>query len=188
MYLALFLTPWMMIYALSTIVMNHGEYFRKRYGGGTVSYVKESEQTYAGTFVSGAGPRVIARQILGSLSMNGAYHVEEDADSGRIMIYRHDPVSPRRIRYNPSDGKLLVEREMFRTTTFLERMHRRSGYKHEFLLEDAWAFSVDLVIGALVFWSLSGLWMWWEMRLTRRWGTLCIAASAGIFCFFLISI
>ena len=188
MYLALFLIPWMMIYALSTIVMNHGEYFRKHYGGDMVSYTKQREQIYTGTFVPGAGPRMIARQILRSLGMDGAYHVKEGPDAGRITIYRHEPLSLKRITYSPSDGKLLIEREVFRTQAFLERLHRRSGYKHEFLLEDAWAFSVDLVIAALVFWSLSGLWMWWEMRLTRRWGAVCVAASAGIFCFFLISI
>jgi hypothetical protein len=30
MYLALFLTPWMLVYALSTMGMNHRQYFTKR--------------------------------------------------------------------------------------------------------------------------------------------------------------
>jgi hypothetical protein len=33
MYLASFLAPWMLMYALSTLVMNHGEFFREYYGG-----------------------------------------------------------------------------------------------------------------------------------------------------------
>ena len=30
MYLALFLTPWMLVYALSTMAMNHRQFFTKR--------------------------------------------------------------------------------------------------------------------------------------------------------------
>ena len=34
------------------------------------------------------------------------------------------------------------------------------------------AASVDLAITAMVFWVLSGLWMWWEMKATRGFGAL----------------
>lgn len=54
----------------------------------------------------------------------------------RVHIFRQDPISPRRISYHPEDGKLVVERQLFKTPVFLERMHRRRGYGHDFALED----------------------------------------------------
>jgi hypothetical protein len=46
------------------------------------------------------------------------------------------------------------------------------------------AVSVDAVIAAMVVWALSGLWMWWEMRATRFWGTA--AALSGVLLFVLL--
>ena len=57
MYLALFLTPWMIVYAISTIAMQH------RMARPT-TFIKEQEETYGNTFEPGTPPREIARQIL----------------------------------------------------------------------------------------------------------------------------
>ena len=43
------------------------------------------------------------------------------------------------------------------------------------------AVSVDIVVAAMVFWALSGVWMWWEMRATRRWGAVCLIVGLGLF-------
>ena len=53
MYLALFLTPWIAGYALSTIAMNH------RMPRPTV-LTKERDEAYANTFEPGTPPREIA--------------------------------------------------------------------------------------------------------------------------------
>jgi hypothetical protein len=188
MYLALFLTPWMLMYALSTIVMNHRDFFREYYGGGLMRYEKEREQTYTGTFPADARPRMVAEQILSDLDLDGAYRVQGRLDRGRITIFRHDPVTPSKIIYTPENGKLRIERAVFRSPTVLVGLHHRRGYQHEYALEDTWGFSVDLVIVAMVFWVASGLWMWWELKVTRRWGALCLAAGIGLFGFFLITI
>jgi uncharacterized iron-regulated membrane protein len=45
--------------------------------------------------------------------------------------------------------------------------------------------SVDLVIVAMVFWVLSGLWLWWEMKVTRGFGMLSLAGGIGLFVFYL---
>ena len=48
MYAEFFLTPWVLMYALSTIVINHSEQFKEHYGGALVNWEKEKEQPYAG--------------------------------------------------------------------------------------------------------------------------------------------
>lgn len=187
MYLALFLSPWMFMYALSTMVMNHRGFFRDRYGGNPVVFEKEREQSYALALAPEAEPKQIAEQILKDLDLEGTFAARRNAD-GAVIIQRLDLIHPRRITWTPAEGKLAIEREVFRTPAFLERMHRRRGFQHDIPLEDVWAFSVDLVIAAMVFWVASGLWMWWELRTTRRLGALFAAGGLTLFAFFLFTI
>jgi hypothetical protein len=188
MYLALFLMPWMLMYALSTMAMNHRNFFKGFYNNQAPTFEKEQEQVYSRKFPAGTDAKVMADQILKDLHMEGTHGVNASRDGQRITIVRQEPVAPRRIIFTPADGKLLVERLVFRTPAFLERLHRRRGYQHNYVMEDSWASSVDLVIVAMVFWVASGLWMWWEMKATRRWGVLCAAAGLGLFGFFLVMI
>jgi hypothetical protein len=188
MYLALFLTPWVLMYALSTMAMNHREFFRGLYGGPIVLYQKEEERAYPATLPEGASPEAVAEQVLTYLGLEGTHGARRNPGSSNITIVRQDPIVPRRITYFPGESKLLVEKEVFRMPAFLERMHRRRGYDHDIALEDSWAFSVDLVIVAMIFWVLSGLWMWWELSATRRLGAIFGAAGLGLFGFFLFTI
>jgi hypothetical protein len=188
MYLALFLMPWVLMYALSTMAMNHREFFRKVYGGKPAQFEKEREQTYTGLLAANATPSQAAVQILRDLNQDGTFSVQGRPDGERLTIFRQDPVIPRRITYTPKDGRLVIERQIFQAPAFLERMHRRRGFQHDYLLEDTWASSVDLVIIAMVFWGLSGLWMWWELRATRGWGLVCLLTGATLFGVFLFVI
>ena len=188
MYLALFLTPWMLMYALSTMAMNHRTFFQEIHGDGPPAYQLEQETIYPGTFPENARPRMVADQILASLDLEGSFTVRGRMDGDHLTILRQNPIDLRRITYYPADGKLRVERQAFRTSTFLERMHRRRGYQHNFFLDDTWAVSVDLVIVAMIFWVASGIWMWWELQATRRWGALSALSGVALFGFFLITI
>lgn len=183
MYLALFLSPWVLLYALSTIVMNHRHLF-----GPAPQFEKEREQAYQASFPPGAKPRQIGEHVLRDLHLEGAFSVQGPARDGRLNILRQDPLTPRRILYSPAEGKLTVEKVIFRTSTFLEHMHRRRGYQQPYVVDDAWAFTVDVAIVAMVFWVLSGLWMWWEMRVTRLWGGVFALAGVALFTFFLVTI
>lgn len=187
MYLALFLTPWVLMYALSTMVMNHRELFRQRYGGAVVLFEKEKEVPYAAVFAAGTRPQEIGERILKDLQLEGTFNARREP-GGNVTVVRQDPITPRRITFHPAQSKLVVEREAFRAQPFLERMHRRRGYQHPYLLEDSWAVSVDVVIIAMVFWVLSGLWMWWELRATRMLGAIFIATGVILFSLFLYRI
>ncbi len=187
MYLALFLFPWMLMYGISTMVMNHRALFAPPAGSAPASYVVEREVVYSGSVPDDAEPRVAARQILATLGLDGAHGASRRPD-GTLVITRHDLLAPRRIVYAPADGRLVVERMVSRPAATLERFHRRRGYATGYPLDTAWAVSVDLVIVAMIFWALSGLWMWWEMKVTRRLGALALAGGAGLFAFYLLTI
>ena len=185
MYLALFLFPWMLMYALSTAVMNHRASFVDTYGPGPAPYENEREFVYDGVLPENADLRTMSQQILISAGLDGAHGVSRRKD-GAIVVSRNDLVTPRRLTYVPSTRTVLIERQQPRANALLERFHRRRGYATGYALDTAWAASVDLVIAAMVFWVLSGLWMWWEMKLTRGIGGLALVAGVALFGFYLL--
>lgn len=187
LYLALFLAPWVLMYTLSTLVMNHRAYFVEKYGRGPVPLQKERELTYSGTFSENVALRDISQQILVSLDLDGAHGVNRRND-GAIVITRNDQLTPRRITYTPADRKLVIEKMEPRANAFLERFHRRRGYTTGYLLDTVWAVSVDLMIAAMVFWAVSGLWMWWEMKATRVIGVAGTLAGLAVFAFYVFTI
>lgn len=187
MYLALFLFPWLLMYALSTAAMNHRALFVDASGAGAAQFERERELVYDGVFPDEADLPTIARQILTSLDLDGAHSVTRRKD-GAIAITRNDLLTPRRLVFTPADRRLVIERLPHRTNAMLERFHRRRGYATGYALDTVWAVSVDLVIGAMVFWVLSGLWMWWEMKVTRGAGAVALAGGAALFAMFLLSI
>jgi hypothetical protein len=187
MYLALFLFPWMLMYAASTLAMNHRAFFTARYGSGAPPFEHERTIVYDGVFPEDAELRTISRQILSTLDIDGAHAVTRRKD-GAIVITRNDLTTPRRLTYSPADRTLVVERMADRPNAFLERFHRRRGYATGYGLDTAWAVTVDLVILGMVFWAISGLWMWWEMKVTRRLGWSAALAGAATFALFLATI
>lgn len=186
MYLALFLFPWMLMYALSTAAMNHRTWFSGP-APGPPAFEREREFVYDGAFPEEAELRAVSRQILDAAGLDGFHAVSRRKD-GAIVINRHDLLTPRRLTYTPSSGTVLVEKLPHRTPAFLERFHRRRGYARGYAADTAWAVSVDAVIVAMIFWVLSGLWMWWEMKVTRALGALALAGGAALFAFYLATI
>ena len=170
MYLALFLTPWMLGYALSTIVINHN-------ASGPQTFITESQQPYSAVFPPGTPARQIGEQILSDLHLEGAFGVQEPRPDGTLVVNRQDLLHPRRITYSPADHHLVVDDAVVRLT--------RSA---PFAADRAMAWSIDAVIVALVFWALSGLWMWWEMRATRLWGFAAALFGIGMFAFLALTI
>jgi hypothetical protein len=188
MYLALFLAPWMLMYALSTLAMSHREYVLSFYPTKTPKLTVERELDYSRTFPTNATPDQMGQQILEDLGLDGTHRVSGGNGGKPLVIDRQHALALRRISYDPATRKVSVQREEFRGLTFLERMHRRRGFQHPYALEDSWAFSVDLTVTVMVFWSLSGLWLWWGLRPTRLVGGLCLGFGIALFALFLAMI
>src|SRR5262245_66536565 len=114
MYLALFLFPWLLMYALSTAVMNHRALFVDEAGTGAPQFQRERELVYDGVFPDHAELKTISQQILASLDLDGAHNVTRRKD-GAIVINRADLLTPRRITFTPATHALLIERLPHRT-------------------------------------------------------------------------
>jgi hypothetical protein len=66
------------------------------------------------------------------------------------------------------------------TRSFLLRLHSAHGYPYRAGPGQAWAVLVDVMAAALLFWAMTGLVMWWQVRAARRAGAIVLIASAGV--------
>lgn len=189
MYLALFLTPWLIIYALSGLVLNHGSLFSGGHGHDAApKFEKVEEREYRAAFSPDADARMIGAQVLQDLGMPGAFFVQGKTSQPKLVINRSGAFATHRVTYFRNENRLLVERQQYRTPMFLNRAHFRHGYETGFMPSTLWAVIVDLVVVALVFWVLSGLWMWWEIKPSRVWGAIFGLAGLGVFTLLLFTI
>jgi hypothetical protein len=62
--------------------------------------------------------------------------------------------------------------------TFLLRLHLSRGYPGEVTTKWFWAVGVDAIALILCFWGVSGLFMWWQIKATRKAGLVVLALSA----------
>lgn len=186
LFLALFLTPWILMYAVSTLGMHHRTLFTGHEQRVDPPFDVISEQPYQATFEAGVGREEAARSILEDLDMEGAHGVQGRLEDGVLTIIRHRPIRTERVTYDAVEGTLRIERRQFAMVYFLEMLHRRRGFDQPFLANDTWAVIVDGVIVAILLWAATGLWMWWEMLRTRRLGAWCLVAGAALFAWFLL--
>ena len=184
MFTGLFLAPWMLMYALSTLVMTHHEYVNSFYASKSPVMVKERELDYSRSFPTNLTRDAIAQQILNDLGMDGAHSVSGGRDGGPLVIQRQHAMPQRHLTFDASKSKITIEREEFRAPTVLERLHRRRGYNQPYALEDTWGFTVDVAVVTMAFWSLSGIWLAWELKPTRVWGALSFVVGLGLFVVF----
>ena len=185
MYLGLFLAPWMLMYALSTLVMAHRPFVLSFYPTETPKITVEKELDYSRSFTTNSTGKEKALVILQDLGLEGRHTVNNPKPEAPLVINRQHALYLRKITLDPKTNKLTVQREDFRALTFLERMHRRRGFQDPYAVENSWAFSVDLTVITMVFWGLSGIWLWWGMRPTRVWGAVSLAVGLGLFGMFL---
>lgn len=90
-----------------------------------------------------------------------------DGQTGNITAWRAD--EPRR----PIDWR-----------SFLLRLHVSHGYPNDMTARWIWAIIVDVMAGLMVFWALSGVIMWWQLKPTRTIGVVTfvggLAVAAGL--------
>lgn len=186
LYLALFLTPWMLIYALSGLVLNHNQAVRSLYGDRFGRFEKVEERPYTAAFSEDADARLIGSQILEHLGLAGTFNVQGGPGAPRLVINRNAAFAHHRVTYFRTENRLLVEKQAFSAPIFLNRAHFRHGYGQPFLASKIWAVVVDLAVAGMLFWVVSGIWMWWEIKPARLAGAAFAILGWGLFGFLLI--
>jgi hypothetical protein len=65
------------------------------------------------------------------------------------------------------------------TRRFLTRLHLAHGYPGEQNARWFWAVVVDAMAFVMVFWGVSGIFMWWQIKATRKFGFLVLVLSVA---------
>lgn len=181
MYLGLFLVPWALMYALSSLVFNHFATVRSWYGGNMNEFQKVEEFEYSGAFEEGVADQDAARHILVDLDRDGPHFVRGSLESGRLTVMRQKGVGVTRLTYDSSEGTIVVEEQVANAANFMTRMHIRHGFQQDYWSAKLWGLGVEVTALSMLFWIFSGVWLWWTIKPTRLLGGLFALGGIGLF-------
>jgi hypothetical protein len=131
----------------------------------------------------GENLRPLGRQMMDAAGVGGGYFVNR-ANPGQVNVNHPDFLTPVRIIYRAGQRRLTIEHRDFSMRQFFTGLHFRGGYDMDGFGDSAWALFVDIVSVALLLWIATGIYMWWHLPSTRRWGWL--ALTSGAVCFAVI--
>jgi len=177
LYLGLLLIPWMLVYALSTVVFNHREFFRAVHQTDPTWRPLWEKEVALRVPSDPAGLRAAVRSLLDENGLKGAFFARRQGE--RLNINVQNFWHPRRVTYDFTTKELRVEGRPFAATEVLTRLHERTGYRQGGPLNNLWAFFVDLFSVATLAWIATGLYLWWKLSATRTWGWLAIGGGVA---------
>jgi hypothetical protein len=186
LYLGLVLLPWMLVYAVSTVVFNHGQQLGM-HGGAAGQWSPLWEKEYAAVVPStDADLRDFARRVLDENGFHGPFGVQRQGQ--KLTINAPNFLNPVRLIYDADQKKLRAEKKERVSSEVLGRLHTRVGYGRGGWLSNLWAFAVDLFCVATLAWVATGLYLWWKLPIARRWGFVTMGAGVVTFVVLLLTV
>jgi hypothetical protein len=175
LYLGLFLLPWIIMFGVSSIPLNHTA------GSDQPTWTRVAESPFSIEPPAGSSAeslRPLGEQMMKAAGVSGGFYVYRP-NPRQINVNQPNFLHPVRIVYDIDEKRLVMDRREFAVRQFLGGMHTRGGYNLGGFWDSVWAVFVDLVSVALLVWIASGLFMWWKLPGTglRRWGWLAVAGG-----------
>jgi hypothetical protein len=179
LYLGLALSPWILLYAVSSIPFSHGRFFEDLdKAKGRPNWTRRAEIPFdAPVPREDSELRAFGLRIMRTAGLQGAFGAYRQGPS-QINVYSHSVWNSTQVKYLVEEKKLIVEDKRFRWDHMLTGFHAKGGFEQESCLHDSWGVVVDLVSLGLILWVASGLYMWIPMRNLRRSGLFALAAGA----------
>lgn len=179
----LFLLLFFLKYGVSAIPFAHGGLLREYYDS-KPQWKLRLERDYDLPVPDNADLREIGSKILGDLGIKGSYGAWREGGN-RIAVHTFRFVNTTRAIYFLNDKRLVVEDKYFRWDQFLQKFHWIGGYQQHRFISDLWAFMIDLVCAGIVIWVMTGLYMWWNNKTARFWGTVALFTGFASFALFI---
>ena len=179
LYLGLFLLPWVIMFGVSSIPLNHNS------PAAPPTWTKVAELPFSAAVAasgSAAELRTLGREMMNAAQISGGFYVNRP-NPRQVNVNHPNFLRPTRIFYYIDEHRLVAERREFVPRMFVTGLHTRGGYSLGGFWDWVWALFVDAVSIGLLLWIVSGLIMWWKIPGTgpRRWGWLAIASGAACF-------
>ncbi|WP_437200964.1 PepSY domain-containing protein [Planctomicrobium sp. SH664] len=91
------------------------------------------------------------------------------------------------VTYNPTTGSVTgrelpggIRQSTISLRLFLLRLHMVHGYPaDEMNMRWVWVLVADTTALIMIFWGVSGIVMWWQIKRTRLWGGICLGLSVA---------
>ena len=176
LYLGMLLIPWVFIYAFSTFIFNHGSYFNK-FRGEPSDWVQVWEKEYEVDIPRGQeNLRKLAKRILQENGIsNMRYGVRRTGQRLDINVQKF--LTPERLVYLGRDRKLIAEEREFFWPEMFVRLHVRHGWGSSGILQGLWSFAIDLICFSILIWIGTGIYLWWKISSTRKWGIVALGSG-----------
>ena len=108
------------------------------------------------------------------------------AFTGNLTIVGTAPKGRWQVTWQANNGLVEVQRERFAFFSWLRNLHFRAGYSNAIqasLQSRLWSIMVDVTMLMMLFWVISGVWMWLRKATHRLTVGLGLLVAFGIFCY-----
>jgi hypothetical protein len=176
------------MYGISSVPFAHNQFFQQRDSAtGRPLWTLRSEHRVDAPIPE--DPRELRRfgaellERAGIDKANASFGAYRQSPT-QVNVYLYTFWNSTQLKYLADRQTLMVEDRRFRWDQFLTGMHARGGFEQEGVIQRSWSVVVDVVCLAIVVWIASGLYMWWGVPGSRRWGWAAICAGTVSFLFF----
>ena len=179
LYLGLFLLPWVIMFGVSSIPLNHNT------PTAPPAWTKAIDVPFSASVPAtnkAEDLRGVGREMMNAAGVAGGFYVNRP-NPRQLNVHHPKFMGSTRLFYYIDEKRLVAERQAFAPRMFITGLHTRGGYTLGSFWDSVWAVFVDLVSIGLLLWIVSGLIMWWKIPGTglRRWGWIALASGAVCF-------
>lgn len=179
LYVGLAVSPFVIIYAASTVALNHPELLGRGASPATeIAHVRvpRSEDSL-----------IFARDVLRQLGMAGEVNfVRRDVKEGKVKIPVQRAGTRSTVTVDLASGRAVIERDQPRLIESLVFFHKMPGPHNVALRGNStavslWRWLADASVLAILFLAASGVYLWTALRAERTVGLVSLGGGALVF-------
>ncbi len=189
LYVGLFASPYVVVFALSTILLNHNWNF-----AGSAEVEEWEAQV---ELTEGMEPRPLGFEIAEQLGLQGEVGQARKIPAARAQLFPGQEVfmlgvnklgQNRRIEVDPETGQARIRQTTTGAMRAIIEMHMRPGPHSprsfmNWIFSKIWAALSDSVVYMLLFLSISGIYLWFVLKAERKIGWIMTVAGISSFAF-----
>jgi hypothetical protein len=189
LYVGLFLSPFILVYALSAVVINHVALPH----GGVAGPIVERRSVRIDVR-DDANSLEVAKQIREQLGIAGEIGFVNRTQRGRRITFPvQTPVSTTTVRVDMSTGIAELERSDQGTRAALVYLHKMPGphnasIRGNWVATRLWGWLADWTVYLVLFVSATGIYLWTVLKTERKAGLVCLGAGVVSFVAIVIGI
>jgi hypothetical protein len=186
LYFGLFISPFVLIFALSVLVFNHPQVINEAFPVEELPVVKQKLDAipYDTTDL------LTARAIINEVGIKGEVdYINQNAD--RISFPVRQPGIRRQITVNKLTDSVYIREFREGSVRALTYLHSMPGPHNQKIRGNSgslkiWRVFADIVVYVLLFISASGVFLWYFLRVERNPGLFALAFGAVVFAVLLL--